>query len=134
MASVAQTIASKGLRRPPTLIAGDAPAPAIRVTPARIARTVARLMIAVVQSGTGVAAAIPGVTVAGKTGTAELRDTTAPPLGSTGATGSNTDAWFAAYAPAKKPKLAVGVLFVKAGAGGQTAAPAAKIVLTAGLK
>ena len=41
-----------------------------------VARTVRRFMRAVVTSGTGVAAAIPGVAVAGKTGTAELRDTT----------------------------------------------------------
>ena len=42
---------------------------------------------------------------------------------------SNTDAWFTAFAPAKQPKIAVGVLFVRNGAGGETAAPAARIVL-----
>jgi cell division protein FtsI/penicillin-binding protein 2 len=45
----------------------------------------------------------------------------------------DTDAWFAAYAPTRRPRLAVGVLFVKAGAGGTVAAPAARIVLQAGL-
>jgi cell division protein FtsI/penicillin-binding protein 2 len=46
----------------------------------------------------------------------------------------DTDAWFAAYAPVRRPRLAVGVLFVKAGAGGSVAAPAARVVLAAGLK
>jgi penicillin-binding protein 2 len=71
------------------------------------------------------------VSVAGKTGTAELQSTVGP-------TGDEpaveTDAWFAAYAPTRKPRLAVGVLFVKAGAGGSVAAPAARVVLQAGLE
>ena len=46
----------------------------------------------------------------------------------------NTDAWFAAFAPAVHPKIAVGVLLVKDGAGGETAAPLAKQVLEAGLR
>ena len=43
--------------------------------------------------------------------------------------GSNTDAWFTAYAPARRPRIAVAVLLVRAGAGGETAAPAARLVL-----
>jgi cell division protein FtsI/penicillin-binding protein 2 len=71
--------------------------------------------------------------VAGKTGTAELESTKGDAADDEIEVdpGSDTDAWFAAYAPAKRPKLAVGVLFVRAGAGGQTAAPAARIVLDA---
>jgi cell division protein FtsI/penicillin-binding protein 2 len=46
---------------------------------------------------------------------------------------TDTDAWFAAYAPANKPRVAVGVLLVQAGAGGDTAAPVAKQALLAGL-
>ena len=88
-------------------------------------------MIGVVAHGTGTAAAISGVLVAGKTGTAELQSTVGPPGQPTPPT--DTDAWFAAYAPTRKPRIAVGVLFVKAGAGGQTAAPAARVVLSAGL-
>ena len=83
-------------------------------------------MVGVVNNGTGVAAAIPGVQVAGKTGTAELQSTVGqqPPPGEQGAAPqTDTDAWFAAYAPARKPRLSVGVLFVKAGAGGTTARP-----------
>jgi len=47
---------------------------------------------------------------------------------------SNTDAWFAAFAPALRPRVAVGVLLVKDGAGGDTAAPVARQVLEAGLQ
>jgi penicillin-binding protein A len=47
---------------------------------------------------------------------------------------SDTDAWFSAYAPAGQPRVAVGVLLVEAGAGGDTAAPVAKQVLVAGLR
>ena len=49
---------------------------------------------------------------------------------------TDTDAWFAAYAPAGngRPRVAVGVLLVASGAGGDTAAPAARDVLLAGLK
>ena len=87
--------------------------------------------------------------VAGKTGTAELKDTSTPdceppdpadpergprarPLEPDDPT--DTDAWFAAYAPADEPRVAVGVLLVEAGAGGDTAAPVAEQVLVAALK
>jgi len=133
MASIAQTIANDGERSPPTIVA-EAPRPQpVKVTSKRVARQVEKMMVAVVSYGTGTAASIDGVKVAGKTGTAELQSTTGPTAEDSDP-GSDTDAWFAAYTPVKKPKLAVGVLFVKAGAGGTTAAPAAKIVLQAGLK
>jgi hypothetical protein len=140
MAVVASTIANGGVRREPTLVE-DAPVtvPPRRVTSRRVAATVERLMVGVVSFGTGTAAALPGVKVAGKTGTAELKSTAGPtadnpPPGETSTDpGADTDAWFAAYAPTKRPKIAVGVLFVKAGAGGATAAPAARVVLGAGV-
>ena len=108
-------------------------------------------MIEVVRKGTGTSAAISGVTVAGKTGTAELKSECTPsekeaeaePSEGEHATSgsgcqsadeaSNTDAWFASFAPALKPRIAVGVLLVKDGAGGDTAAPVAREVLEAGL-
>jgi cell division protein FtsI/penicillin-binding protein 2 len=68
------------------------------------------------------------VTVAGKTGTAELRFT-----GGGASDPKNTDAWFVAFAPASNPKVAVGVMLVGAGAGGTAAAPIAKRVLQAAL-
>jgi cell division protein FtsI/penicillin-binding protein 2 len=106
-----------------------------RVTSAAVAATLERLMLAVVSYGTGTAAAIPGVKVAGKTGTAELEDTRGPNADETPEDSTlNTDAWFTAYAPADKPKVAVAVLLVRAGAGGATAAPAARVVLQTALE
>jgi cell division protein FtsI/penicillin-binding protein 2 len=82
------------------------------------------------------------VSVAGKTGTAELR-TTVPDENVVTTPGdtqpdpedtTDTDAWFVAFAPAGRPTVAVAVLLVGQGAGGDTAAPAAKVVLEAALK
>jgi cell division protein FtsI/penicillin-binding protein 2 len=151
MATIAATIADAGRRPAPTLALGAPPAPGVAATSPRVARTVRHLMIGVVRSGTGTAAAIPGVTVAGKTGTAELSTRCqgaasqtsqgASEAGEAGAGGctaaseaANTDAWFAAFAPALHPRIAVGVLLVKDGAGGATAAPVAREVLEAGLR
>jgi len=81
------------------------------------------MMEAVVTGGTGTAAQIPGVPVAGKTGTAE-----------TGNTGINTT-WFICFAPANDPKYAVAVVLQnQTGVGGATAAPIAKLVLESLLK
>jgi peptidoglycan glycosyltransferase len=134
LASVAQAVASGGVRREPTLAAGEHHQP-VRVTSPAVARTIRSLMVDVVEYGTGVAASIPNVRVAGKTGTAELEDTHGPNAEEqTEDDPSNTDAWFAAFAPASHARIAVGVMLVRAGAGGETAAPAARVVLEAGLK
>ncbi len=55
-------------------------------------------------------------------------------LGLAGRRPTDTDAWFASFAPASHPRVAVGVMFVADGAGGDTAAPAAKGVLEAALQ
>jgi penicillin-binding protein A len=149
MATVAAAIGMRGRRPHLTLdynAAHGRAAATERATIPRVARTMERLMLAVVRGGTGVRAAIPGVLVAGKTGTAELRTTkkcepdpenpeSCPPEDQANDP-TDTDAWFAAYAPAGKgrPHVAVGVLLVASGAGGDTAAPAARDVLLAGLK
>jgi peptidoglycan glycosyltransferase len=82
------------------------------------------LMESVVTGGTGTAAQIPGVRVAGKTGTAE-----------TGRTGVNT-AWFVCFAPADHPRIAVVVTLENQlhKTGGEVAAPIAKMLLEALLK
>lgn len=160
MATVAATIADGG-RRPAATFDPDRSTPPVRAIDPAVARTVRQLMIGVVRSGTGTAAAIPGVTVAGKTGTAELgkphcgggeageaasqssgSEAAGEETSKAGAEGCrgaakdprNTDAWFAAFAPAIHAKIAVGVLLVRDGAGGETAAPVAREVLEAGLR
>ena len=89
------------------------------------AATLTTLMEAVVDSGTGTAAQIPGVKVAGKTGTAQTVAGQAP------------HAWFIAFAPADAPKIAVAVLVENGGdlgseaTGGRVSAPIAQKVLVA---
>jgi cell division protein FtsI/penicillin-binding protein 2 len=128
MVDAGATIAMGGRRPLPTLAVGS-PARFVHVTSRTVAAEVQQMMIAVVRYGTGTAAAIPGVTVAGKTGTAELRDTAAPGA----STSQNTDAWFVGYAPVGAPRIAVAALFPNQGAGGATAAPAVHDVLAAAL-
>jgi len=116
-------------------VAGRRNGPPVRVTSPAVARTVGGLMADVVAYGTGTKASLAPVKVAGKTGTAELENTTDDtPPGETSDAGSDTDAWFTSYAPLSRPRVAVAVLLVKAGAGGDTAAPAAKQVLQAALR
>jgi penicillin-binding protein A len=165
MATVAATIADGGRRPEPTFTpTAGAVALAVRAMSSSVAHTVRRLMIGVVREGTGTSAAIPNVTVAGKTGTAELGNPTScssAPSGSASGESSSeeshasesesgsgsgsgecltkndprsTDAWFAAFAPALRPRIVVGVLLVRDGAGGETAAPVARQVLLAGLQ
>ena len=69
-----------------------------RSTDAETAQTVTELMTSVVDNGIASGAAVPGVKVAGKTGTAE-----------TGEDGLN-DSWFTGFAPADDPQLAVAVV------------------------
>ena len=132
LAQIAQTVAAGGVQRTPSLIRDGATPRPRRVIAPETARTLRRFMVGVVRTGTGKAAAIPGTVVAGKTGTAELGST----QGAAGADAgpSDTEAWFTAFAPAGAPRLAVAVMLVRAGAGGETAAPAARIVLQAGLR
>jgi penicillin-binding protein A len=122
MAVVGATIANGGRRPLLTLLHGGRPR-SVRATSPRIAALVTTLMESVVNGAgaTGGAARIDGVEVAGKTGTAELGGD------------QENDAWFVAFAPAQRAQLALAVLVVNGGFGGDTAAPIAKQVLQAGL-
>jgi penicillin-binding protein A len=124
MASVGATIALDGRRARPRVTTLDKVVRR-RAVPRRVAGQVTDMMIGVVRSGTGTAAALPGVTVAGKTGTAELRPNSSNP--------KDADAWFVAFAPAERPRVAVAVMLVGAGFGGKAAAPVARQVLQAAL-
>jgi penicillin-binding protein A len=132
MTVVGATIAMGGRRPIPTLLAHQRPH-FVHVTSRHIANLVQQMMEAVVDFGTGTAAEIPGVKVAGKTGTAELRNT-ADANNPNASNPQNTDAWFVGYAPVGAPRIVVGALFPEQGAGGATAAPAVHDVLVAGLQ
>ncbi len=90
-----------------------------------VARDLTQMMISVVDQGTGTTAQIPGIKVAGKTGTAQS------------AADRNPYAWFVSFAPADDPKVAVAVLVEDAGverdaiSGSGLAAPIAKRVMEA---
>jgi penicillin-binding protein A len=131
MAMVASTVANKGVAMEPQVLdrVVDAGGKTIvRVHPQELRRVMSRttageittMMVAAVEDGTGGAAAIPGISVAGKTGTAE-----------TGNSGINTT-WFICFAPAYHPQVAVAVtLENQTGFGGTTAAPIAKVLMQA---
>jgi penicillin-binding protein A len=135
MASVAQTIANDGVRQPTSTVANAKLRPEagpVEVMKREIADQLTELMVGVVAGGTGFAGAIAEAQVAGKTGTAELGPV--PGQEDSPEPEQIKDAWFAAFAPAEKPRLAVGVLLIEAeAAGGEVAAPAAAEVLSAGL-
>lgn len=84
------------------------------------------MLVGVVENGTGTNAAISGVEVAGKTGTAQ-----------TGNDRPNV-AWFVSFAPAKSPQVAVAVVIEEAGtaevSGNALAAPIARSVMRAVLR
>ncbi len=140
MASVAQTVANDGIRSP-TNMAKDpnlkSAAKPVEVTSKANARVLTGLMRAVVTQGTGTQAALPGVQVAGKTGTAELGPKPgqpAPPPGQEDTAKQIVDGWFIAFAPANNPKLAIAVMLIDAsGDGGTTAAPIARTILGSAL-
>jgi penicillin-binding protein A len=130
MALVAATIADKGLEPKPYLVqkivapdgstvAKTHPQMLGRPIKATTAAELNQMMQLVVEGGTGTNAQIPGVEVAGKTGTAEL------------GLGDLYDAWFVSFAPANNPRFVVAVVVEKQpnGFGGSVSAPIAKAIL-----
>jgi penicillin-binding protein A len=129
MAEVAATVANHGVRMKPQLVervvAKDGrvkqsfhPKTAAVVMSPQSAAQVGQMMQHVVEEGTGTAARLQGISVAGKTGTAEIPGT------------NENTVWFICYAPADNPKMAVAVTIERTqGEGGTVAAPVAKQVL-----
>lgn len=131
MALVTSTIAGNGseprpyivreVRAPGSVTSMYAPGQLAAPITADTSQNVKNMMIAVVQRGTGTPAQLPGVTVAGKTGTA-TNPSGAP------------HSWFVCFAPAQNPRIVVAVVLENAGYGAQAAAPVAREVLEVALK
>lgn len=124
---IASSIANDGVMMEPKLllnVSSDGVS-SYNVTPNAAARPLRNtdalksMMKKVVKSGTGTAAKIKGVTVAGKTGTAEVDSAGKIP---------NT-AWFVGFIEDEEHPIAIAVVMEKAGSGGKMAAPAAQKVL-----
>jgi hypothetical protein len=118
MASVAATIANDGRRMEPRIDLSE-PKRGERVVKVKVADVLTSMMETVVSGGTGVNARIPGVSIAGKTGTAEV-DVSGKRM---------NHAWFIAFAPSGAPTVAVAVVAELGGVGGQVAAPLARSIL-----
>ncbi|MBP2635642.1 MAG: pbpA [Firmicutes bacterium] len=132
MAMLASTFANKGIMMKPYLVQKiTAPEgtllretkPEVWLAPAgsKLADQIADMMVSVVAEGTGSGAALRGIQVAGKTGTAEN------PHG-------DSHAWFIGFAPAEDPQVAIAVVVENAGAGGSVAAPIARQILLQALR
>ena len=134
MARLAAVIANGGRLVQPHLVksVGGVPVPwepphDIGLKPETI-RIVREGMRSVVAEGTGWRARIPGMEIAGKTGSAQVvaharlaKDPKSPKLMPHG--------WFICFAPADKPRIAMAVLVEHGGSGGEAAAPVAHEIL-----
>ena len=134
--AVAAAVANKGVLMKPRIadrildqdgrtMQRIAPAEQSRVMSEKTAAEVNLMMQRVVDEGTGTAASLDGVSVAGKTGTAQIDPTQ-----------NLTQPWFIAFAPADNPQVAIAVTVERSfgGFGGTVAAPIARDVLEALLR
>jgi len=113
MALITAAIANGGVAMRPRLVASEPPQPLARFLPEGSANRLAKMMRKVVTEGTGRGIDVPGLAIAGKTGTAQN------PQGP-------AHSWFIGFAPAERPALAVAVLVEHAGFGSKAAAPIAR--------
>ncbi|MGN6688413.1 MAG: peptidoglycan D,D-transpeptidase FtsI family protein [Actinomycetales bacterium] len=135
MAMVVSAIANRGILMKPylvdevrapdlTLLSRTEPQELSEAVSPEVAATLTSMLVDVVDKGTGTNAQIPGVKVAGKTGTAQH------------GTGTKPHAWFVSFAPAQDAKVAVAVIVEDGGnateiSGNRVAAPIAKAVMEA---
>jgi penicillin-binding protein 2 len=122
MALACCVIANGGLRPKPFLLQNSSPLLNQTSLSPRALSLVARGMRLAVTSGTAKAAQLPGIAVAGKTGSAED-----PPR-------KKPHAWFICYAPYENPQIAICVMVEQGGHGGEIAAPIARKMLAAYFK
>jgi peptidoglycan glycosyltransferase len=122
LALVAAAVANGGMVPKPRLLMSTQPEDWRRAMSPEAAHELASIMEYGVQQGWAATAAVPGVSVAGKTGSAEV------------APGESSHAVFIAFAPVDDPKIAIAVLKEHAGAGSVEAGPVVKAVLEAALK
>lgn len=118
MALVTATIANDGQMPKPTL--ANQAEPARRVVSPETAQWVRQAMVLAVVEGPAAEAALPGVSIAGKVGTAETGRDSVP------------HAWFVGFAPAgpdDRPRFAIAVVVEHGGHGSQAAAPIAAQLL-----
>lgn len=126
---IAACIANDGVMMEPKLLLGVSNGgtasysltPSVAATPLDNTDKLKSMMVNVVKSGTGRKARIKGVTVAGKTGTAQVQL-------ENGEVGEN--AWFVGFIEDDEHPAAIAVVMERAGAGSSNAAPAAKTVLS----
>jgi len=97
------------------------PEPWLTPVSREVAQKIKEAMVEAVKWGTARSAALPGITVAGKTGSAQN------PHG-------RPHAWFVGFAPAEEPRVAVAVIIENGGYGGAAAAPVAREIMKQALK
>jgi penicillin-binding protein 2 len=97
--------------------------------PAETHQRIVQGMQMVVDSGTGTRARLEGISVAGKTGTAQLINTETAERLKNYATQFKENSWFACFAPVEDPRIAIAVIVEHGGHGGTMAAPIAGEVL-----
>lgn len=110
MLTVVSAVGNGGIKVNPTLLYSFRTEKSQRIFSEDTAKKIKEAMVEAVNSGTGRKAKIPGLTAAGKTGTAEVKN-------------GLPHAWFAGFAPAEDPEIAVVVILENAGSGGEKAAP-----------
>ncbi len=126
MAVMMAAVANGGHRPTPHLAARGAPLDAAQGIPSWTWKPVREGLQMVVDSGTGYASHVPGLAIAGKTGTVQVVAQHTRIKANQMAYEQRDHAWFVSFAPVQDPQLVVSVFIEHGGAGSQAAAPVAK--------